>query len=295
MNDLFSVQTQGTIIAFADDTAIVYEADAWPALKYKVERDLENLLLYFAENRLSLNLSKTNYIPFSCHEDGGPDFEQLEIQISGHNLLIKSSDTVNYLGIVIDPHLRWDQHIYALRNRLRHILFNIRRISEVTEDNRLRKMLYCALVEPHLSYGLMCWGSVTNNHSALLQSLQRTIIKALYRLPMMHGSDGLYQTTGIMDIGQMYYYKVAVKTYIDHTHLQMMTHNYETRNRMNTALPKMNTKKSQMSYYYNSHKVFNSLPIDIWEIGSLTLFKKQLRGFVLRSGRGFVGRVLGGM
>ena len=112
---------------------------------------------------------------------------------------------------------------------------------------------------------------------------------------MMHGSDRLYQTTGIMDIGQMYYYKVAVKIYIDHTHLQMMTHNYETRNRMNTALPKMNTKKSQMSYYYNSHKVFNSLPIDIREIGSLTLFKNHLRRFVLRSGGGFVGRLLGGM
>ena len=47
LNDLFKVQTRGTVLSFADDTAIFYRDKDWSTLKKTVELDLSKILDWF--------------------------------------------------------------------------------------------------------------------------------------------------------------------------------------------------------------------------------------------------------
>ena len=59
-------------------------------------------------------------------------------------------------------------------------------------------------------------------------------------------------------------------------------HNYNSRNNNNFTALKCNMKKSEMSTYFKSTKVWNKLPADICSTSdSLNLFMNKLRNYYL--------------
>ena len=64
INDLPNISKVLDFYLFADDTNIYYESDNLDKLERKVNKELGKLQLWLNVNRLSLNLSKTNYIIF---------------------------------------------------------------------------------------------------------------------------------------------------------------------------------------------------------------------------------------
>ena len=64
INDLPNVSSKLKFFLFADDTNIYFEADDMLKVEKVVNNELKNLYLWLNVNRLSLNVSKTNYIIF---------------------------------------------------------------------------------------------------------------------------------------------------------------------------------------------------------------------------------------
>lgn len=77
VNDLFSLKTEGNVIAFADDTAIFYEAKDWNQLKQIVETDLGVVFNFFDERCLTVNLDKTFYVPFCSYSKHLPKYDSI--------------------------------------------------------------------------------------------------------------------------------------------------------------------------------------------------------------------------
>ena len=86
---------------FADDTNIYFESDDLLNVENTVNKELKKLYLWLNVNRLSLNVSKTNYIIF--HPYNKPLRKHITIKIN--KKAITEKDHIKYLGVIIVSHL----------------------------------------------------------------------------------------------------------------------------------------------------------------------------------------------
>lgn len=56
------------MIAFADDVVVMYESNTWPKRKNEAENDLYVVNRKFRENKLTLNMKKTKYLPLITYD-----------------------------------------------------------------------------------------------------------------------------------------------------------------------------------------------------------------------------------
>ena len=64
-------------LLFADDTTIIFSSADLQTLLEVVNKELEHLVDWFHENKLSLNLSKTNYMIFKGRRAASVDIDLL--------------------------------------------------------------------------------------------------------------------------------------------------------------------------------------------------------------------------
>ena len=78
-----------------------------------------NILYWLQVNELSLNLNKTKYMPFGAYKDSIPN----NLNIIVNNINIELTYEMKYLGVIIDPNMRWDRHMsYVLKkNKISNI------------------------------------------------------------------------------------------------------------------------------------------------------------------------------
>ena len=81
-------------------------------LQLTLNRELGKLFVWFSVNKLSLNLSKTNYILF---RNRSADTD-LNIRINTINVTRVQSS--KFLGIIIDENLNWKPHIQLVKSKL---------------------------------------------------------------------------------------------------------------------------------------------------------------------------------
>ena len=122
-------------------------------LQKVVNRELRKVRKWLEANRLSLNISKTNYVIF--HSKVRKIDEFIRIKIGSKT--IKRENYVKYLGILVDSALTWKPHITQLSKKLFRsvgIFFKIRHY--VTP--KTLKLLYYSLFHSFIYYGIAVWG-----------------------------------------------------------------------------------------------------------------------------------------
>ena len=75
-----------------------------------VNRELRKVRKWLEANRLSLNISKTNYVIFYSSARKVSEFVRIKLG----SKIISQEDYVKYLGILIDAILTWKHHITEL-------------------------------------------------------------------------------------------------------------------------------------------------------------------------------------
>ena len=81
-----------------------------------MKTDLLELIDWFRANKLSLNLSKTNYVLFRKSTDNTKIENDLSLKIGDET--ITRAYTVKFLGLHIDEHLAWSHHFKNLQNKV---------------------------------------------------------------------------------------------------------------------------------------------------------------------------------
>ena len=96
---------------FADDTGIFTHGRDFIMLKDQSISKYRILFNWCLDNRLTINLSKTCFIIFRTKNKRIPaDFVDLKMD----DISISRVNVIKYLGVYIDEHLYWDQHISYL-------------------------------------------------------------------------------------------------------------------------------------------------------------------------------------
>ena len=160
VNDLPDVVEDCTVNLYADDTTI-YSSDEDPKeLCSRVEKDLERVTAWFKENRLLINVMKTQLMVLTRK---GKSHEANEINVKIGDTTLDKKSCVTYLGVKLDKDLSWKVHIENLHRQCSAKLAIIRRACHYLPQ-KVKAMLYQALVLPHTDYCSVVW----NNCGAVL-------------------------------------------------------------------------------------------------------------------------------
>ena len=168
INDITKHLKLSNVILFADDTNLIYSNKDLNRLIEIINSELSSITVWFAANKLSLNINKTNYIIFHNYQRIIPEHENIKI---GHTTISKQSSS-KFLGVIIDENINWKQHIRQVTNQIVKITAIIARLKHSINSDIL-KIIYNALILPQISYATIAWGTATNREMKCLKTLQK--------------------------------------------------------------------------------------------------------------------------
>ena len=154
INDLPNISKSLNFYLFANDTNIYYESDSLLKLESKINKELSKLQLWLNVNRLSLNISKTNYVIF--HPFKKPLKDQIIIKIN--KIALSQKTHLKYLGIIIDSTLSWKQQIKNISCKISRAIGVMYKLQPYINPTML-KNIYYSLIYSHMIYAIQVWGS----------------------------------------------------------------------------------------------------------------------------------------
>ena len=153
INELSKCVKYSETYHFAEDTNMLQSHGSLEALVKRMILDLKNLSQWLKANKLSFNVTKTELIIF--HSSSKKTDHGLKFKLDGKRLT--QTDTVKYLGVLLDDHLLWSKqinHVVTKLNQAIDILSKLRRRASL----KILKMTHHSLSCSHLLYGSQLWG-----------------------------------------------------------------------------------------------------------------------------------------
>ena len=143
---------------FADDTAMHTASKSLPEIEDKLNNDFHCIVKWLTEQRLHLNSVKTKVILFGSRPALSRS-PKLNIVFEGK--LLQQVNCVQYLGVLLDSHLSWNDHLLLLRQKTSKTVKMLRRLSHMVPFETIDK-LYRGVVLPALDYCDVVWHGCTN-------------------------------------------------------------------------------------------------------------------------------------
>ena len=131
-------------------------------LETTVNSELAQVQEWLTLNQLTLNIKKTNFIIFKSHKKR----LRRDLRLTLNGTVLQRVEDSKFLGIVIDQHLTWKNHIDYITKKILRITGLLCRIRFYVNQTHL-KMLYNSLIYPYLHYGNIVWA---NNYPTRLDT-----------------------------------------------------------------------------------------------------------------------------
>ena len=243
INDIQNCSNFLYFILFADDTNVIASDPDWENLIKKLTAELQKLSEWFAINKLSLNIKKTNFMIFGSKRILNKNFKL----IINREALVEIT-SFKFLGIFIDSKLTWKNHINFISNKLARNIGIIKKLQNKLSGNSLA-LLYNILVQPHLYYCTILWGGAYSSNLLYLQRLHKRALRLITFSKFNAHADPLFSRLKILKIKDIY--KLQILTYIYKCKYNQIrnglsnsenctfrnTHGYNTRNLLCMKIP----------------------------------------------------------
>ena len=186
-----------------DDTNIFCAGNNLKELQGLINGVLAKLAKWFAVNKLTLNLSKTNYMIF---RNRPPD---IEINLFINNQQITRVHVTQFLGVYIDESLNWKYQINKVRLKLSKVAAVIYKANCLIGRDGMY-ILYWSLFLPHLSYCCEIWRNTytTNIHGITI--LQKRVIQLVCGVKCLEHTSTLFQQLGVLKFVDLVKLKTAI-------------------------------------------------------------------------------------
>lgn len=277
----------GDIICYADDTVLIYKGPSWQEIRHIAETNLQKIYLWLNINKLSLNVDKTKYLTFSPTLRDQPKDFNLKMHTplcNNHNTCdcqtIDHPTSTKYLGVIIDQHLKWTEHINFVTKRLRVLMHTFYELRDILSKKNI-VVLYTSLAESIIKYCIPAWGATFKAAINPLQTAQNILLRIIFKKNRLFSTKKLYQETNIFNIHSLYTYNCLIRMF--HTQKDYtQNHLRETRSKMNLDVQTefFNKSVTQNSFLYYGPKIYNILPKNLKDIKTLKIFKKEIKKYV---------------
>ena len=284
MNDIQTTLTDSKGILFADDTTISKTDNNIDELYSTMNKDLHEISEWFKANKLSLNVSKTNYMLFQNRYMKAPSHNN-KIILDGNRL--SPSTNVKFLGMYMDENLEWTDHIKFLQNKISSSIYIINRVKN-TLPLHLLKSLYYSMVYSHLSYGIMHYSLTYDYNKKKLCSLQNQCIRIINNKNSYAPKDPLYKRCNILkfdDIAILEKLKFMYNFVHDNLPSALNSlfsfnfniHRYNTRNAVNPHTQHSKFSLTSGSFLRKGPEIWSKLDNEIQNAVSIKSFSKKVK------------------
>jgi hypothetical protein len=201
INDLRFSVSNSIVHHFADDTNLLTISNSINSLNKMINYDLKCLTNWLKANKIALNIKKTEFVIFRKKRNSAVNFPT--VKMDGKKLF--PSTVIKYLGVHIDEHLSWNNHINQLTVKLSRANGILAKIRHFVSLDILRS-IYFAIFESHIRYGCIVWGQKGTSLRSSISVLQNTAIRIISFSDIFAKSKPLYdklnliQFTDIVDI-----------------------------------------------------------------------------------------------
>jgi Reverse transcriptase (RNA-dependent DNA polymerase) len=269
-------------ILFADDTNLLLSDVDCNSLIAKLNPELIKLSSWFCANKLTLNVTKTNYMLFGVKRTHNVGIN-FKVVIDGK--IIDRVSTVKFLGVQLDDDLNWKAHVDYISLKIAKSLGAMNRVKYILNNVALRT-LYNSLIHPYLSYCIILWGgaSITAVDKAL--KMQKRAIRLISGSRYCDHTAPLFSHSRILRLHDLYCKEILIFMYkLKNRQLPECCMNYIMR-----AIPKPYAFRS--NDYFNIEyakcrirlksiacvgpRLWNTCPDTISSLDTLTIFKNQL-------------------
>ena len=289
INDLPSVSNFFNFRLFADDSNLfhTFPADRTEIDANEINININKIQEWCIANKLTINSLKTKFMMIGSR--------RRKITLSGRLIIgeevIEEVDEANFVGITIDKHLTWRNHIKAVNSCIRKRVGILFRLRHVVPQYTL-VLLYKAFIEPQLTYGIEVWGSTYKSTLNCIFLTQKMAVRAMTFSHWQAHTRPLFRDLKILDVFDMHFLCVGtfmydlVKNNLPHSvidYCDTIQHNYSTRQKtgQQVHLPKLRTTQGQFSLSFVGSDLWNKIPIDIKSKLSRSTFRNSLKEHLL--------------
>jgi len=274
-------------ILFADDTNVFLSHKSLDHLIEIMNSELIIIANWFKANRLSLNLEKTNFIVFSSLRKKLSTIKPLYI----NEIPIIQTRSSKFLGVIVDEHLTWRDHVLAVSNKIAKNIGVLLRVRHCLPKHILFN-LYYTLIFPYLSYCNLLWGSNYKTYLNHLFNLQKRAIRIVCNIPWKSSIEPVLTKHNLLSLFKINKYQVYLFMYRLYHNLLPTSlssnfqrgfhiHNYFTRFSHQYRSHPARLKIKQLSINCLGPVLWNSLPEVIRKSPSMGSFKLSVKKFII--------------
>ena len=194
-----------------------------------------------------------------------------------HNPIARVNSS-KFLGLHIDEHLSWNEHLSHLNKHIARnagVIYKLRSIF----PQRILLMLYNTLILPHLNYGILAWGSSPKSQIEKILITQKRILRNIFCTSTREHTDPLFFESKILKIDDIFNLSLGSMMFKLNKNelppvLELLfkknneVHKYPTRQTNLYHLPKTRLKLLQDTVIYCGPKLWNSLSPELKTIPS---------------------------
>ena len=195
-----------------------------------------------------------------------------------------------FLGVILDENLSWKSHFSHIANKISKSIGVIYKASFCLPLESLR-ILYYSMIYPYLQYCVIVWGLTYPTNIRRIELLQKRVIRILNKSAFDAHTSPIFKKLDLLklndicmlQLGQfMFHHKSSLlpERFDNMFFKNDQIHTFNTRNSSKYHVPSCRTNIRQFSVRFQGPKFFNSLPHDLVDIVSSTLFKKNLKQYL---------------
>ena len=204
---------------------------------------------------------------------------------------IECKQSIKFLGVIIDQHLTWKDHINTIASKISRSIGVISKARYFISQTSLLQ-LYYSLVYPYLYYGNVVWGSTYKTRLKRLLILQKRIIRIITNSPFDAHTTPLFKKLSLLKIDDIHSLQIALFMHSVHFNSIPNTfqnlfkknsevHNYATRHANDYTINFSRTNIHKSFIVSSGPRLWNSLPFELKSKKSIFCFKKHLKKYLI--------------
>lgn len=201
INNICEVSQIVETILFADDTNLLCCGENLEKLLETMEKEVSRMKIWFDENKLTLNLSKTKFIIF------GNRLADTNKKLMINGIELERVSEIKFLGVVIDSKLSWKPHIKYIKTKISKSLAILNKAKELLNQASL-SMLYSSFILPYMTYCVEVWGNTYKTNIYPISILQKRAIRIIHKAPYREPTNPLFIKLKILKFKDLIDYKI---------------------------------------------------------------------------------------
>ena len=283
INDINAASCKLSFTLFADDTNIFNKNSNLQQLIRSTNEELSKLSLWFKANRLSLNITKANYMLFSNRKK---ILNQNMNVIIDESIITRVKDC-KFLGVIIDENLTWMKHINLVTSKISKNIVVMHKLSYYLYTDAI-KCLYYTLVYPYIHYGNIVWANNYPSKLSRIVLLQKRAVRIIAKVGYRESTAEIFKELKLLRVDQINELEISILMFKYNSGQapyrlnqlfkpNHMVHSYETRNRNNCYIPYRSSRLGQYSLSFQGPKIWNSIDSKTKDTQSVFSFKKCIK------------------